>query len=54
MTMRDAELLFLFHRTLSKLNLTSEKSKAIVTGIYLATETSWQQMKQETDYDDYH
>ena len=54
MTMQDAKLLFLFHGTLSKLDLTTDKSLAIVTGIYISTETSWQHMKMETDYDDYH
>jgi hypothetical protein len=54
MSMQDAKLLFLFHGTLAKLDLTTDKSLAIVTGIYIATETSWQHMKLETDYDDYH
>lgn len=54
MSMTDAERLFLMMRTLDHLGLATEKSKAIVFGIYLATENMWARMAQETDYDDLH
>jgi hypothetical protein len=54
MSMTDAERLYLLMKTFDKLGLASEKSKAIVFGIYLSTESNWANIRQETDYDDLH
>lgn len=54
MKMKDLEILYKMFELVDRIGLADDESKALMLERYIRTESMWDDIRQETDYDDFH
>ncbi len=54
MNMKDLDILTKMFEVVDRIGLANAETNILILERYIQTESLWDEMRQETDYDDYH